>query len=83
MLYITTNCPYLLETLPALAIDKRNPEDADSAGDDHVVDALRYLCKERLLESKYSAPEPVFNRGLVRLQAYIAQVRREAGRAKI
>jgi hypothetical protein len=83
LLYITTNCPYLLETLPALAINKRNPEDADSSGEDHAVDALRYLCKERLIESKYNAPEPVFNRGLVRLQAYIAQVRREAGRAKI
>jgi hypothetical protein len=36
MLYIFATCPYLLETLPSLSIDKRNPEDADSTGNDHA-----------------------------------------------
>lgn len=83
MLYITTNCPYLLETLPALAINKKNPEDADSSGDDHACDAVRYLCKERLLDSEYKQPAKVFNKGVIKLQAYISQIRAEAGRTKI
>jgi hypothetical protein len=83
LLYITTQCPYLLETLPALAIDKRHPEDADSTGEDHACDALRYLCKERLIDSKWEQPTEVLNKGMVKLQAYIAQVRAQQNRARI
>lgn len=83
LLYITTQCPYLLETLPALAIDKRHPEDADSTGEDHACDALRYLCKERLIDSSWEQPAEIMNKGIVKLQAYIAQVRAEQTRAKI
>jgi hypothetical protein len=36
LLYIFATCPYLLETLPSLAIDKRRPEDADTTGPDHA-----------------------------------------------
>lgn len=36
LLYIFATCPYLLETLPSLAIDKRRPEDADTTGADHA-----------------------------------------------
>jgi hypothetical protein len=36
LLYIFATCPYLLETLPSLAIDKRKPEDADTTGADHA-----------------------------------------------
>ena len=36
LLYIFATCPYLIETLPALAMDKRKPEDADSTGNDHA-----------------------------------------------
>jgi len=83
LLYITTNCPYLLETLPALSISKRNPEDADSEGDDHCCDALRYLCKERLIDSKWEQPAEVFNKGVIKLQAYIARMRAQRGKATI
>jgi hypothetical protein len=83
LLYITSNCPYLLETLPALAISKKNHEDADSAGDDHACDALRYLCKERLIESNWDRPEDVFNKGVIKLQAYISKMRSRQKRARI
>jgi hypothetical protein len=83
MLYITSNCPYLLGTLPALAIDKKKPEDCDSKGDDHAADALRYLCKERLLDSEYKQPPDVFNKGKVQLQAYISHIRAQAGRTQV
>jgi len=58
LLYIFASCPYLLETLPSLSIDKRNPEDADSTGNDHACFSgdtlvktnigwreIRHLCK--------------------------------------
>ena len=83
LLYITTNCPYLLETLPSLAIDKRNPEDADTAGEDHACDALRYLCKERLIDSAWEQPAEVFNKGVIKLQAYITKMRAQRGRPTI
>jgi hypothetical protein len=83
LLYITTSCPYLLETLPALVIDKRKPEDADSKGNDHGMDALRYLCKERLIDSKWEQPPEVFNKGIIRLQSYIAKMRQQASAPKI
>lgn len=84
MLYFFSTCPYLLESVPALQLDPRNPEDADSTGDDHAADALRYLCKERLLQSTYEKPtEKIIDRGRVKLQLYINQVRNEQKRARI
>jgi hypothetical protein len=78
LLYIFATCPYLLETLPALAIDKKRPEDCDSEGDDHACDALRYLCKARLIDAKWEQPAQVFNKGRVRLQAFIEQMRKKS-----
>ena len=49
----------------------------------HNCDALRYLCKERLIDSKWEQPAEVFNKGIIKLQAYIAQMRAQAQRAKI
>ena len=83
LLYIFANCPYLLETLPALAIDKRKPEDADTEGNDHACDALRYLCKERLIDSQWQQPATVFNKGVIRIEAYIAKMRQEAKRPRL
>ena len=36
LLYIFATCPYLLETLPSMSIDKRHPEDLDTTGNDHA-----------------------------------------------
>ena len=83
LLYIFATCPYLLETLPSMSIDKRNPEDLDTSGNDHAVDALRYMCKARLIDAKWEQPKEVFNKGLIKLQSYIAQVRSQQGRARI
>ena len=83
LLYIFATCPYLLETLPSMSIDKRKPEDLDTSGNDHAVDALRYLCKARLIDAKWEQPAEVFNKGLIKLQSYIASVRSQQGRARI
>jgi hypothetical protein len=83
LLYFFATCPYLLETLPSMSIDKQKPEDLDSKGNDHGVDALRYLCKTRLIDSKWEEPEQVLNRGMVKLQSYISKVRARNKRAQI
>ncbi|MGE4259228.1 MAG: terminase family protein [Candidatus Babeliales bacterium] len=47
MLYISAVCVDLIRTLPALQHDDKKPEDADSTGDDHACDGLRYACMAR------------------------------------
>ena len=37
-----SNCHNLIAQLPALPIDKKNPEDIDTNAEDHLYDALRY-----------------------------------------
>jgi hypothetical protein len=83
LLYIFASCPYLLETLPSMSIDKRSPEDLDTTGNDHAVDALRYLCKARLIDSKWEQPQDVVGKGLVKLQSYISKVRSRQARTTI
>ena len=83
LLYIFANCPYLLDTLPALAIDKNKAEDADTKGDDHCCDALRYMCKERLIDSKWEGPSEIFSKGRIKLQSYISMVRAQQQRARV
>ena len=36
------NCTNIISQLPALPIDKKNPEDIDTGSEDHLYDALRY-----------------------------------------
>lgn len=47
MLYITRDCPHTWRTMGALQTDIRNPEDADSGGEDHLPDCVRGLCTVR------------------------------------
>lgn len=83
LLYIFASCPYLLETLPSLSIDKKKPEDADTTGPDHACDSLRYLCKERLIDAAWEKPADTFNRGRVKLQAYVDMIRAASKRTSI
>jgi hypothetical protein len=39
---IMDNCRGLISQLPALPLDKHNPEDVDTNSEDHLYDALRY-----------------------------------------
>jgi hypothetical protein len=36
------NCPNIISQLPAIPLDKKNPEDVDTNAEDHLYDALRY-----------------------------------------
>ncbi len=42
-LYVTRGCRHTIRTLPALVYDPMRPEDVDTAGEDHIYDALRYF----------------------------------------
>ncbi len=83
LLYIFATCPYLIETLPSLPIDKKNPEDADSTGNDHGMDALRYLCKARLIDAKWEKHPEVHQKGVIKIQAYIDKIKKYGKRARI
>jgi hypothetical protein len=54
MLYVFSTCKDLIRTLPALQHDRNKAEDADSDGEDHAPDCVRYVCMSR----PYLAPLP-------------------------
>lgn len=47
MLFMMDNCTATIRTLPAMKHDADRPEDMDTDGEDHAVDALRYGCMAR------------------------------------
>ena len=57
-MYIFNNCQAFIRTIPTLCFDKRNPEDLDSDGEDHVADEVRYLCMSRPVQPIIDAPSP-------------------------
>lgn len=48
---IFNTCVNLIRTLPALPLDKNDPEDVDTDAEDHAYDALRYGCMSRPIKS--------------------------------
>jgi hypothetical protein len=46
-LVVHHRCRYLARTLPAAVRDPKEPEDVDTMGDDHALDALRYGAMSR------------------------------------
>lgn len=83
MLYLFSTCPYLIETLPGLAMDPKKPEDVDTTGEDHGGDALRYLCKERLLEATLEIKKDPIHKGRVNVSKFVEQMRREMARSRV
>ena len=56
MMYIFKNCKGTIRTLPLLMYDEHKPEDIDTDGEDHIADAIRYLCMSRPIKPRMSAP---------------------------
>jgi hypothetical protein len=56
-LKIFSTCRNLIRTLPALVHDERKPEIYDTKGEDHAVDALRYLLMHAYAPTQ-PQPEP-------------------------
>ena len=46
-LYVFSTCRDFIRTIPQLLYDQSRPEDVDSAGEDHIYDAARYVFMER------------------------------------
>jgi len=44
MLYVFSTCKHFIRTVPNLVYDQRDVEDIDTGGEDHIYDALRYVC---------------------------------------
>lgn len=57
MLYVFKNCKGFIRTIPLLMYDEHKPEDIDTDGEDHIADAVRYLCMARPIKPR-TAPEP-------------------------
>jgi len=83
MLYFFTTCPYLIDSIPSLQYDPRKPEDLDSTGNDHGADAVRYLCKARILEPTFKKEVEPMRGGRIELAQLIKQVKRDRRRPKI
>lgn len=60
-LTVEPTCKYLIRSLPAQQSDKRNPDDIDTNGDDHAVDALRYGAMSRPSPTRQAMKEKRFN----------------------
>ena len=46
-LTVEPTCTYLIRSIPAAMSDKNDPDDVDTRGDDHALDALRYGAMSR------------------------------------
>lgn len=44
-IHIMESCPNLIRTLPTLQVDRANPDQFDTAGDDHATDSMLYLIR--------------------------------------
>lgn len=47
LMYFFSTCRHVIRTLPALQHDPTHPEDADTDGEDHAPDTVRYGCLAR------------------------------------
>ena len=58
------NCTETISQLPALPLDKRNPEDVDTNAEDHLYDALRYGIMSRprfsIFDFDAKVPKPTY-----------------------
>ena len=52
MMYVFKSCVNVIRTLPVLIYDERHPEDVDTTMEDHLYDAIRYVCMENPLNPK-------------------------------
>jgi hypothetical protein len=57
-LTVDPGCAYFLRTLPAQVQDDHDPDDLDSSGDDHAVDAWRYGAMSRPSPTQFVTPPP-------------------------
>ncbi len=54
LLQFFSTCTNLIRTIPALQLDKNNPEDVDTDGEDDLYDALRYGIMTRPMKPQFN-----------------------------
>jgi len=62
-LVLFSNCVNLISQLPAVPLDKNNPEDVDTKSEDHLYDALRYGVMTRPRFSIFDFDVNLLNKG--------------------
>jgi hypothetical protein len=75
-LTVDVSCTYGLRSLPAQVSDDKDPDDIDTGGDDHWVDAWRYGAMSRLVRGARSVkgPQPgPMSLGWIKQQAQVPQ----------
>lgn len=60
MMYFFKNCKGAIRTIPLLMYDNHKPEDIDTEGEDHIADAIRYLCMARPIKPITAVPDDGF-----------------------
>lgn len=58
MVYFFSTCRAAIRTLPLLQYAEANPEDLDTAQEDHFADSFRYFCMSRPIAPKTATPLP-------------------------
>lgn len=71
-LQVHPRCGYLKRTLPAAVRDDEEPEDVDTACDDHALDALRYGAMSR---RRFANPSPIATHAPGTIGAMVASMR--------
>lgn len=56
MMYVFKSCRNVIRTLPTLIYDEKHPEDVDTTMEDHLYDAIRYVCMENPLNPRRNTP---------------------------
>jgi len=83
LLYVFETCPYIIECMQAAQHDEKHPEDLDTTGPDHVLDALRYACMARPIETALQEPKRVDKMGKVTVKDYVKRVQAERSQPRI
>lgn len=61
MMYVFKNCKHFIRTIPQLMYDEHKPEDIDTDGEDHIADAVRYLCMSRPIAPRIKREKDTFS----------------------
>lgn len=59
MLVFFSTCTESISQLPAVPLDKKNPEDVDTKSEDHIYDALRYGVATRPMRADWGSAIPL------------------------
>lgn len=57
MLYVFNTCKHFIRTVPNLVYSETDVEDVDTDGEDHIYDALRYVCMQNPIAPRLRVAE--------------------------